>query len=55
LFFLLLCLAGAFQLYRYPSRIAEVLWEFIVFFLSMIAFNIQYKGMQQEMRELGIP
>jgi hypothetical protein len=30
--FLLLCLAGAFQLQRYPSRAAEMVWGFVIFF-----------------------
>ncbi len=54
-FLMFLCLAGAFQLYRYPSRIAEMVWGFVVFFLSIMALYMQYKGMQQEKRELGIP
>lgn len=54
-FLILLCLAGAFQLYRYPSRIAEMVWGFVVFFFSIMALFMQYKGMQQEKLELGIP
>jgi len=54
-FLVLLSLAGAFQLYRYPSWIAEMVWGFVVFFLSIIALFMQHKGMQLEKRELGIP
>lgn len=50
-----LCLGGAFQLYKYPSRIAEMIWGFVVFFFSIIALYIQHKGMQEERKELGIP
>jgi hypothetical protein len=53
--FLLLCLAGAFQLQRYPSRAAEMVWGFGIFFLFIMALVMQYKGMQQEKLELGIP
>ena len=55
IFFLFFCLAGAFQLYRYPSQIAEMFWGFIGFFLSIMALYMTTKGMQQEKRELGIP
>ena len=55
LFFMVLSLAGAFQLYRYPSRIAEIAWGFVVFFLSILALYMQYKAMQEEKLELGIP
>jgi membrane-bound metal-dependent hydrolase YbcI (DUF457 family) len=54
-FFLLLCLVGAFQLYRYPSQIAEMVWGFVVIFFSILALYMQYKGMQAEKQELGIP
>lgn len=54
-FFLFLCLAAAFQLYRYPSRIAETVWGFVVLFLSFVALYIQHKGMLEEKKELGIP
>jgi hypothetical protein len=54
-FFMFLCLAGAFQLYRYPSRIAEMVWGFVVLFFSILALYMQHKGMQQEKLELGIP
>jgi hypothetical protein len=55
LFFVLLCLAGAFQLYRYPSRITEMVWGFVVLFSSILALYMQHKGMQAEKKELGIP
>lgn len=55
LFFMLLSLGGAFQLYRYPSRIAEMIWGFVILALSILALYMQHKGMQQERRELGIP
>ncbi len=54
-FFILLCLAGAFQMYLYPSQIAEMVWGFAVLFLSFMALYMQHKGMQQEKCELGIP
>jgi hypothetical protein len=53
--FVLFCLAGAFQLYRYPSQIAEMVWGFIALILSVAALYMQHKGMQQEKKELGIP
>jgi hypothetical protein len=53
--FMLLCLAGAFHLYRYPSRVAEMVWGFVSLFLSILALVLQHKGMQQEKRALGIP
>jgi len=54
-FFILISLAAAYELYRYPSRIAEMVWGFVVFFFSILALYMQYKGMQQEKQELGIP
>jgi hypothetical protein len=54
-FFIFLCLAGAFQLYRYPSRIAEMVWGFVALFFSILALYMQHKGMMEEKRELGIP
>ncbi len=54
-FFLFLCLAAAFQLYYYPARILEIVWGFVVFSLSLLALNIQHRGMQEEKKELGIP
>lgn len=54
-FFVLLCLAGAFELYRFPSRIAEMVWGFVVLFFSIMALYMQHKGMQAEKKELGIP
>jgi hypothetical protein len=54
-FFALLCLGGALQLYRYPSRIAEMVWGCVVLFFSILALYMQHKGMQEEKRELGIP
>jgi membrane-bound metal-dependent hydrolase YbcI (DUF457 family) len=53
--FMLLCLAGAFQLYRYPSRVAEMVWGFVALFLSILALVLQHKGMQLEKRALDIP
>lgn len=53
--FMLLCLAGAFQLYFYPSRVAEMVWGFVALFLSIYALVLQQKGMQLEKRVLGIP
>ena len=55
LFFMLISLAGAFQLYRYPSQMAEMAWGFVVLFFSIMALYMQHKGMQQEKQELGIP
>ncbi len=55
MFFMFLGLAGAFQLYWYPSRIAEMVWGFVVLFLSILALYMQHKGMQEEKKELGIP
>jgi hypothetical protein len=54
-FFILISLAGAYELYRYPSRIAEMVWGFVVLFLSIMALYMQHKGMQEEKKELGIP
>jgi len=52
---MLICLAGAFQLYRYPSHIAELVWGFVVVFLSIMALFMQYTVMQVEKKMLGIP
>jgi hypothetical protein len=52
---MLLCLAGAFQLYRYPSRVAEMVWGFVALNLSIFALVLQHKGMQLEKRALDIP
>jgi len=46
LFFLFFCLAGAFQLYRHPSQIAEMVWGFIGFILSIMALTMTSKGMR---------
>jgi membrane-bound metal-dependent hydrolase YbcI (DUF457 family) len=54
-FFALLCLAGAFQLFRYPSHTAEMVWGFVVLFFSVAALYMQNRGMQEEKKELGIP
>lgn len=53
--FLLICLAGAFQLSRYPSHTAEMAWGFVVLFFSVAALYLQNRGMQEEKKELGIP
>jgi hypothetical protein len=52
---MLICLAGAFQLYRFPSHIAEMIWGFAALFLSIMALYMQYKGMQAEKMKLRIP
>jgi hypothetical protein len=52
---MVICLAGSYQLYRFPSRIAEILWGFIVVFFSILALFMEQRGMRQEKRELGIP
>jgi len=54
-FFLFLCLAGAYQLYRYPSHLAEAIWGFAVLLLSIAALYMQHRGMEVEKRELNIP
>jgi hypothetical protein len=53
--FVLICLAGAFQLYLSPSRVAEMIWGLACIFLSFLALFMQHKGMQEEKRILGIP
>jgi hypothetical protein len=55
IFFLFLCLAAALELYLVPSRIAELVWGFVVIALSVVALYMQHKGMQGEKKELGIP
>jgi len=52
---MLICTAGALQLYLYPSHISEMVWGLAVFFFSLIALYMQHKGMQEEKQELGIP
>ncbi len=54
-FFLLLCLGGAAQLYLYPSLLAETAWGVVVVVLAIAALVMQHKGMQQEKRALDIP
>jgi hypothetical protein len=55
LFLMLICLAGAFQLYWYPSHIAEMVWGLVALFFSIMSLYMQYKGMQMEKKKLGIP
>ena len=55
LFLMLVCLAGAYQLYRYPSHIAEMVWGFVSLFFSIMALYMQYTGMKVEKKNLGIP
>jgi hypothetical protein len=55
LVFMFVCLAGAYQLYRVPSQIAEMVWGFAIVILSILALYMQHKGMKQEKIELGIP
>jgi uncharacterized membrane protein len=52
---MLICLAGAFQLFRYPSQPAEMVWGFVVLSFSVAALYMQNRGMQEEKKELGIP
>ncbi|MEW6093520.1 MAG: hypothetical protein AB1531_06095 [Chloroflexota bacterium] len=54
-FFMVICLAGAFQLFRYPSRTAEMVWGFACLFLSILALYLQHRGMLEEKKVLGIP
>jgi len=55
LFVMLICLAGAFQLFRYPSQTGEMVWGFVALFFSVAALYMQNRGMQEEKKELGIP
>jgi hypothetical protein len=55
LFLMFICLAGAFQLYRYPSQLAEAVWGFVALAFSVAALYLQHQGMQEEKKELGIP
>jgi hypothetical protein len=55
LFLMLVCLTGAYQLYRYPSHIAEMVWGFVSLFFSIMALYMQYTGMKMEKKNLGIP
>lgn len=55
LVFMLICLVGAYQLYRYPSRTAETIWGIVVVCLSSLALFMQHRGMQEEKRALKIP
>ena len=55
LFLMIISLAGAFQLYRYPSRIVNIVWGFIVLLLSILALYLNHNGMKAEKKELGIP
>ena len=55
LFLALICLAGAFQLYRYPSKLAEAVWGFVALAFSVAELYLQHQGMQEEKKELGIP
>jgi hypothetical protein len=52
---MLICLGGAYQLYRFPSRIAEMIWGFVVLFLGIMTLYMQHKGMQMEKKNLEIP
>jgi hypothetical protein len=52
---MLICLGGAFQLYRFPSRIAELVWGLIVVFFSIMALYMQHNSMEDEKKKLGIP
>jgi hypothetical protein len=53
-FLMLFCLAGAFQLFLFPSHVAEMIWGLISLFLSCTALYLQHVGMKQEKRDLGI-
>ena len=55
LILMLICLVGAFHLYRYPSHIAEMVWGFVSLFFSIMALYLQHKGMQIEKKKLEIP
>jgi len=55
LFVMLTCLAGAFQLFYYPSQTSEMVWGFVVLVFSIAALYMQNRGMQEEKKELGIP
>jgi len=55
LIFLFIVLLGAFQLYLFPSRLAEMIWGGITLLISILALVIQHKDMQQEKIDLGIP
>ncbi len=55
LFVMLIFLAGAFQLFRYPSQTGEMVWGFVALFFSVAALYMQNRGMQEEKKELGIP
>jgi hypothetical protein len=55
LLLMVICLAGAYQLYRYPSHLSELIWGFIAFFFSIAALYIQHLGMQAEKKLLDIP
>ena len=52
---MLICMAGAFQLYLYPNSIAEMVWGFVSLFFSIMALYMQHQGMQIEKKKLGIP
>ena len=55
LLLMLICLAGFFQLHRYPSHIAEMIWGFVALFFSIMALYMEHKGMQVEKKKLGVP
>jgi hypothetical protein len=52
---MLISLGGAYQLYRFPSYIAEMIWGFVALFFSIMALYMQYSGMQAEKKNLEIP
>jgi len=52
---MLIVLAGAYLLYRFPSRLAEMVWGFVILTFSIIALYMEHKGMLAEKKELGIP
>ena len=55
LILMLICLAGAFQLYRFPSHLAEMIWGFAALFLSIMALYLQHGNIQAEKKRMEIP
>jgi hypothetical protein len=52
---MLICLGGAYQLYRFPSHIAEIIWGFAALLLSIMALFMQHKTMQIEKKIMAVP
>jgi len=51
----LICLAAAFQLFKYPSPLAETIWGFAALIFAVLALYLEHGTMQEEKKKLGIP